>query len=347
MTVSTSEKGIFKGLTAGQVCFGGFSLFCLALILRNSEIAMEYIHRGLLLCARTVIPSLFPFMVLSELLVMGELGKTLLSVVSRPIRKCMALSKAGGNAVLLGMLCGFPVGARCALLSYERGFMSKEECERTLSCCNNPSSAFFISAVGISLWGNRSFGIVLYLTTLLTALFTGILFARQARKRTIEKTEINPSPPSLQMKNAGLFTNAIRSATEGILTVCAYVVFFSALTGVLDTMLGELHIPDALGAWISALFEISGGMSRAAAIPNRTIAALLCAFGAGWSGLSMHCQLLALCDKKGLRLRSYFCGKLLQSVLCTLLMAIILFFHPSLLLPLQDAPIQPLWYLWF
>ena len=48
-------------LTPGQFCFGLFSIFCLFLILRNSDTAIEYMNRGLRLCAKTVIPSLFPF----------------------------------------------------------------------------------------------------------------------------------------------------------------------------------------------------------------------------------------------------------------------------------------------
>ena len=71
-------------LSAEQLLFGWFSLFCLLLIFKNGEIASEYIHRGLLLCARSVIPSLFPFMVLSELLIRGGMGERMIGKIATP-----------------------------------------------------------------------------------------------------------------------------------------------------------------------------------------------------------------------------------------------------------------------
>ncbi len=63
--------------SAGQVGFLLMSTFCFILVLRNSDAAIEYMGRGLTLCARTVIPSLFPFMVISELLVSSGAGEAL------------------------------------------------------------------------------------------------------------------------------------------------------------------------------------------------------------------------------------------------------------------------------
>lgn len=71
MTGTQQRPAHLGGWTPGQLCFGFFALFCLLLILRNPDTAIEYMTSGLRLCARTVIPSLFPFLVLSELIVSG------------------------------------------------------------------------------------------------------------------------------------------------------------------------------------------------------------------------------------------------------------------------------------
>lgn len=70
----------------GQVFFCLMSTFCFVLILRNPDVAIEYMGRGLSLCARTVIPSLFPFMVISELMVRSGAGEALGRLFSRPMR---------------------------------------------------------------------------------------------------------------------------------------------------------------------------------------------------------------------------------------------------------------------
>ncbi|MBQ9761401.1 MAG: hypothetical protein IJW16_08665 [Clostridia bacterium] len=322
-----------EALTSGQIAFGLFGLFCLLLILRNSSIAIEYMSRGLRLCAHTVIPSLFPFMVLSELIVSGGIGKTLLRQIGKPFCRLFRLSADGCCAVLLGMLCGFPIGARSACLSYRQGQIGKNEAERILCFSNNPSSAFLITAVGGSLWGNPRFGIALYLTVLLSALITGALVARLPmfyRKEDTQSLILEHIPPS---RGAMLFTEAMRASVRSILLVCAYVVFFSALIGTFNFMPGVQKLPAAGQAILFCLFELSTGMSQAATLANPTVAALLCAFCAGWSGISVHCQALAICDKSGLSLQPYILAKLFQSLLAPLLFAAVLALFPSILIP--------------
>ena len=323
-------------VTPGQLCFGFFALFCLLLILRNSDIAIEYMSRGLLLCAKTVVPSLFPFMILSELIVSGGIGSVLPKRLLAPLRRLLGLPDAGCCAVLLGMLCGFPVGAKCALLSYEQGRLSKEETERVLTFSNNPSSAFLISAVGVSLWGNRRFGVALYATVLTVSLLTGIL-AGLLRKKDAEESSASEiqavvTPP---LTGAKLFTESVKSATGSMLLVCAYVIFFSALMGTLNIVLSVFDLPHTVNAFLFCLFELSGGVSQASALGNTTVAALLCAFAAGWSGLSVHCQVLSVCDGKGFSFRPYFLAKLFQGILCALLFGILLKLFPTLMIPAE------------
>ncbi len=322
-------------LTAGQFCFGWFCLFCLILILRNTQIAMEYIHQGLRLCAKTVIPSLFPFMVISELLVSSGIGASLLRPVSSVFKKLFNLPSAGCCAVFLGMFCGFPVGARCAISALSSGELNREEAERVLLFSTNPSSAFLINAVGGSLWGNQTFGLLLYLSVLLSQLTIGILFSHLPRKKGIDRSyTVDPvksikAPPPM----GKLFTEAVTASCSAILLVCAYVVFFSALGGTVNLALEHFGPPPIFKAIIFGILELSGGVSAAAALPNTLMSALLCAFAAGWSGLSVHCQLLSVCSGYELRFRPYLLAKLAQGFLCVLLFWCFLSMFPSAMIP--------------
>ena len=326
-------SGSLRRPSAGQVAYCLMSCFCLVLILRNSDAAVDYMGRGLTLCATTVIPSLFPFMVISELLVASGAGEALGRLFSRVMKWIFGLSGSGASALFLGSLCGFPVGAKTAVSLYDRNMISKSECEHLLTFVSNPSSAFLITAVGISLFGNRNLGMVLYATVLGSGFLVGFL-ARFFLRRHDEPTEHPHFPSGLHVGGVETFTGAVTSAADGMMTVCAYVIFFSALTGVLGCMFkpatptGEL-----LYTCLYGFLEMTGGISLASTLGGVEMGVILAAAFAGWSGISVHCQVLTLCGGRGLSFRPYILAKAAQGILCGCIMAVLLRINPDWLSP--------------
>ena len=313
--------------SVGQVGFCLMSTFCFVLVLRNSEAAIEYIGRGLTLCARTVIPSLFPFMVLSELLVSSGAGEALGRLFSRLMQWLFGLSGAGASALFLGSMCGFPVGAKTAVGLLDRNAISKRECEHLLTFTSNPGSSFLITGVGMSLYGNRHLGVLLYATVLGSSFFVGFL-ARFFLRRGEEPAEHPHFPSGLHIGGVETFTGAVSSAATGMLTVCAYVVFFSALTGALGCAVTEGGGGAAGYTILSGLLEMTGGISLAATLPDPRWGLILTAVFAGWSGISVHCQVMTLCGGRGLSFKPYLLAKAVQSLLCGFVMAVILNLKP-------------------
>ena len=275
--MTDSHTGALRERTPGQLCFGFFALFCLFLILRNPDVAIEYITSGLRLCAVTVIPSLFPFLVLSELIVSGGIGRLLLRPVSGLLAGLFRLPPDGCCAILLGMFCGFPVGARAAVSAYDAGRLTRDEAERVICASTNPSSAFLLNAVGVSLHGNRRYGSALLTVTLLSALLIGILLGRMPKKDGSSASPAKSTVAVPQKSGAQFFTDAIRSALTGMLTVCAYVVFFSAFCGTLTVLADRLRLSEAVRAAVFCVFELSGGVSVASALGTPYLSAALTA----------------------------------------------------------------------
>ena len=308
-------------LSPRQMIFAFMSLFSLALILRNSDVAIEYMSAGLRLCAVTVIPSLFPFMVLSDLVVSSGAATLLGRLLGRPMRFLFGVSGEGGCAVILGALCGFPIGAKTAVAVYDSGRISKWELERLLTFSNIPSSAFIISAVGVSLFGSRAFGYTLYAATLISAAIVGIAQNIFSRKKESPRAEERlPRQPS--SRGGGLcvgdFTGAVTSSAMGIIKICAFVVFFSAFLGTLSSALDAVTLPPQLSALVFGLFELTGGMAEAAALPYEH-GTLIAAFISGWSGFSVHFQIMSICSDRGISFKPYFAAKLAQGVVAAAL----------------------------
>ncbi len=310
----------------GSLCLVFLLLFNFFLLLRRADVATNCMREGLQLCARAVVPSLFPFMVLSELLVASGAGEWLTAPLARPLGNLLGLSRKGCCALVLGLVCGFPVGAQCALLAHERGTMSRTECERVLACSSIPSSAFLISTVGTALWKDAKFGVLLYFSAILAALLSGFLLYVVQKRRKAETEKVVALPLLPIRFDAGMLPHAIKNATMNTLLICAYVVFFSTLSGAIGLILGRFGAKESTHAILSVLLELSGGVSASATLLNRRLAAILTGAAVGWSGLSIHCQMLTLCDGHNISLRPYFAAKLMQAAVCAFLMYVLFYF---------------------
>lgn len=303
----------YKKRRIATTLFGIMVFFILLLLLKNPDVASECTKRGLSLCGQTVIPALFPFMVLSELLISLGFVEMFSKYLGHPIAACFGLSKKGASVLFFGLLCGFPVGARMSLRLYDDGQISREECERLLGFSNLPSMAFLISAVGGSLYQNHAFGVFLWLSSLISACLVGLL---SRKKGAACQQDPLPTRPT---KGFSAFVSAITHSIGSMLTVCAYILFFSAVIGCLSHVFTAWNLPPILTAFLYSFFELTSGTAAAAALSHSLPSALLCALAVGWSGLSVHCQLLTLCDGRGLSFRPYFLAKALSALICTLL----------------------------
>ena len=308
----------------GRLALGLTALALTLLWLRRPHAVGMSVARGLQLCVRTMIPSLFPFMVLSELLVSSGLCRRLVRPLGRLLRPLLGVSESGAGAWLMGMLCGFPVGARVAASLYRSGEMDESEFCHVICFCNVPSTAFLVSAVGASMLGEPRLGWCLVGTTLGACVLVGALL-RLYGKRGSAHTLTHRTMPHEPRRSAGeMIGAAISSAATAMLQVCATVVIFCALIGTLTQYADACGVPPAWRAVVFGLLELSTGASAAASLGERTTAAVLCAAVAGWGGLSVHCQILSVCDGCPVPLGRFFLSRAWQALLSGAGMALIL-----------------------
>ena len=114
---------------------------------------------------------------------------------------------------------------------------------------------------------------------------------------------------------------AVTGAAEGVVSICAFVIFFSALTAVLRELLSYFGVGEIAGAALLGFFEMTGGVSAASALAL-PLSCLFAAAIVGWSGLSVHFQMIGLCEEKRIAIAPYFLAKLATAALNVILVAI-------------------------
>lgn len=330
-----TEKGKRLPIARFVLCAALITLF-----LYDPAESSRELGRGLSLCAGTLIPTLFPFMVISEILVRADIASFISPILSKPMKYLFGVSGSGAAALVLGMICGFPVGGKTAAALYERGYISKTDAEKLMSFCNLPSAPFMIFAVGEKLFGSRELGIFLYLNVLAVTLLCGIILNFiKGRKQSKYCLEIQ-SPQHESYSLIRIFTDSVTSAAYSTVNVCAYVAFFTCAVGSLGNIFAVFG--ESFKAILFSFFELTSGSAACSSLEDRRLGVILASAAAGWSGLSVFFQIFSLTrtSRGDISMKEYLASKSLAAVICPTVTLIAIGIRPSLLpntIPDSDA----------
>lgn len=283
----------------------------LVLFLAEAGFVRAAAAEALSLCARSVIPALFPFLVVSSLLLSLGLGELLSPMLAGLMEPLFRVDGVGSSALLLGLVGGYPIGAKTAADLYRGGRLSRPEAERLLAFCNNSNPVFLISVLGVGVFGSVRAGVWLWLIHLLSALLTGLLFRNHGGPA---RRQAGGTAAFQAVSLFAAFVAAVRESLSGMLSVCAFVTFFYVLVRPLASLGGWLG-PVLVG--LTELFSLTPLLR-----PDR-FGFILASAMAGWGGLSVLCQTAAVLEGSGLRLQSCAAGKAVQGLLAGLLAALL------------------------
>jgi len=263
---------------------------------------------SLALCITVLLPTLFPFFVLSSLLTQSCAFKGW----GRLMEGLFGLPGAMAPALLLGAFGGYPVGARTVAQLYSQGRCSKEQAEKALGFCNNAGPAFVISAVGSGMLGDGRLGLRLWVVHLVSALLIGLFSGRN--QYAVKANDYTPSSARSPGGTAA-FLQAVTGAMGAFLNVCAFVLIFAVLLCLLEQLPWLSSLPAPWDGLLYGILELTGGASRLAetALPRRILLPAL-SFLCGWGGLSVQCQAMDLLHRAGLPCRRYLKSKLLHGL---------------------------------
>jgi sporulation integral membrane protein YlbJ len=308
-------------------------LISAAALLSAPRTTSDAAREGLYICIDVLIPSLFPFFVLSAMVIELNMARSIGRVLEPVMRPLFRVNGSCAAAVILGFLGGYPVGAKCAISLYEREQCSKEEAERLLAFCNNSGPAFVLGAAGVGILGSSRAGWLLYLAHTAASLTVGFMFRFYKRGRPL-LSEGGAAKSGKGCPFPDAFIKSVKSSFESVFYISAFVIFFTAVVRLLFTSgalpmvagwLSTLFAPFGLTAemaldLLTGLIELTSGLFS---IRDDTTAGLagkmaMAAFILGWAGLSIHCQVLSFIGRSGLSSRTYIWGKVLHACISAL-----------------------------
>lgn len=311
------------------------SLALFAAFLLCPTACADGVREGLSLAAVQALPALFPFFVVSGLLVRCDTAR-LSPLLAKPLARLYGLPPEAAPALVLGLIGGYPVGATtaCALLS--EGVLSREAAERVNRFCNCASPGFCIGLVGLGVFGSAQAGAMLYGIHIVSALIVGLFFARTPLSAVSQRIH-NRNRTSFP----SIFCASVQQAASTALTVTAFLTMFSILLRLLSPVFSLLPYGNVLDGMI----ELTNGLDELTVLtlPRRT-RLTLASFLLGFGGLAVQFQVRALAEAHDLPVRGLFAAKLLHGTFAAVLTAFLFSLSPAVLTvsspELTPAPVQ-------
>ena len=310
---------------------GAALLFAAAtvLLLRFPAAAATGVSRGLSVCGEVIIPSLFPFLVLTGLFIRTGAASRVGRRMGRITQRLFGVSPDGGVALLIGMIGGYPAGAVAVRELLDRREIDRREAARLLTFCVNGGPAFLIGTVGARLLGSAYKGVLLYAAHVLASLLLAIFTSKRgesmpARLSPVRKTSF-----------AAAFPAAIERALASVLTMSGFVLLFSALltlteaSGVKDVLLFPFTGSKVASALYTAVWEVScGTMELVSCRIGNPLLAFLLGTVLGFGGVSVSAQIGGMLSEHLALGRSYWFGRLKHALLGGTLSALLFAWMP-------------------
>lgn len=302
-------KRSLRWLWSGPVIYILFSVF------QNGEVVRNVFCKTLRVCFSTILPVLFPYMILARMIVSLDLFTPLFRFFLRKQTRNHAETVDAIVVYFTGNLCGYPVGAaesaslvRCGKTDeYTAGILC------ALSSCGNP--IYFVQIVGTFYWHSAVFGWLLLGIQWITSCSAALILLRRKQRQTsspldaCKKIAFSPEYKTYCPSVGAVLATAIGDSSAACVSVCGCIVFFSILSALLPPF------PPLFSAFLSGFLEFTSGVQTGAALGGR-VGAMVTGFSMGFGGLSVMMQIADRLRGTSISMRYTICWKLFQGC-CT------------------------------
>ncbi|WP_333961630.1 sporulation integral membrane protein YlbJ [Clostridium perfringens] len=316
----------------GNIIFSLFLTLTVIYFIVNPKLSMEASLAGAKLFFYSVLPTMFPFMVICNMIINLD-GIKLYSKILGPILcKPLGLSYPCSFALVASFLCGYPLGAKYSTDLYKKGLISHDEFVRLLNIASNIGPLFLLGAVGTSMLGNSTLGYLLLIPSYLSAIIMGIITKNKKREKKLSLSKEVITENKSTFNIGEVIKKSIEDASLNILVLCGYVIMFSVIismlktlfisTGTLTNLSSMLNIPpDIFNGLFLGSIEVTNGCNIIAS-SNLSLFSklLLLSFLSSFGGLSIIMQTSSFFYKENVSIIKYFLFKVLQGIIAFVLM---------------------------
>lgn len=313
-----------------------FTVICSLVILQivlSPKLCMDAALLGLNLFITKVFPSLFPFLVATGIMISYDGVKIYSKILGKLLCKPLRLPIQCTFALVVSILCGYPLGAKYSCDLYEQREIDLNTCQRLINIASNTSPLFAIGSVGTAMLKSTYMGYMLLLSNYISCFVMGLILPSHSKSIKILKSDI---PAKVNMNIGNVIKDSIESAVKTCLSIGGFVILFSVITNIIksnilfDIAVNKMNtvflIDKSLieGILLGAIEMTNGCYIISTLSADMYLKAIIISFFLGFSGLSIISQVYSFTYKYDLSMRKYIVIKVLQGFICSIITAILL-----------------------
>lgn len=281
--------------------------FGMIVLILDSKTAIYGMQEGIELCLKAVIPSLFPFILISNLMTSYLIGTSI--PILRPIGQFMGIPQGAESMLIAAFLGGYPVGAKTVAQVYQNGTIPKEDAERLLTFCNNAGPSFLFGMLG-TVFTNIWMPWALWIIHITSAVLVSRIFP------------FHSSSVQISQKNHVSVTEEMQSALKIMGQICGWVVLFRVILSFLRRWVLWIFATE-IQILLTGMLELSNGCIELSSVANPNLQFIIASCLLGFGGLCVTMQTMSVINS--LSIGRYILGKVLQTGFSLLLSCILLF----------------------
>lgn len=265
---------------------------------------------GISAWAFNVLPSVLPFMFFTKVLTsLGSLNG-ISRIFKRPCQTLYKTHQVSSLVFLTSVISGYPVGAKMTADLYNQEIITRSDAFKMSSFCSTSGPMFIIGAVGIGMFGNATYGYIIFICHVLGALLNGLLY------RNLKVEEFEHKTSTTQSKNNDISSMVLDSALSIISVGTIIAIFF-----VIITSLSPLFnlFPPQIASVLEGMVEITKGCIDIATCFGNKWSILASTFVISFGGISTMMQSMSMLSSIKIPFYIIFIQKLTHALISSAL----------------------------
>lgn len=310
----------------------------LALLIIYPKESIEATKEGINLWIFVVMPSLFPFFIISDLLISLKIPENIARLFTPTAKFLFNTSGYGAYVFIMSIFTGYPSGAKITSDLIRENKITPMEGQKILTFSSTSGPLFIIGTVGAGMLGSRESGYIIFICHILGSIINGILFKFISRNSFYDSAITdNPHISNKKLKIDNPVSDAIINSLYSSGLIGGYIILFSVIIKLLDkiniysaiTNTLKTFLPDKISSFPEILLktslEISNGCKIISTLPyNFEFKIILASFIIAFSGFSVIGQVSSIIGKTNINIKVYVLGKLSHGIISSLLCYLLL-----------------------